>query len=74
MAGLPDSSFAGVMQRLQRAESRLDELERRVRKVWHAEPDKLEEGLIAFADGTDWDPASAGAGFVQYVGGAWVAL
>lgn len=33
-------------------------------------PDKLREGLLAFADGTNWNPG-AGAGLYEYRGGAW---
>lgn len=36
----------------------------------HAEPEKLFTGLIALADGTDWDPGS-GQGVYAYYSGAW---
>lgn len=36
----------------------------------HAEPERLFEGLIVLADGTDWDPGS-GVGVYAYIGGAW---
>ena len=46
-----------------------------VESIWipllHVEPDKKEEGLIAGADGTDWNPGS-GAGIYQWRSGAWV--
>lgn len=35
-----------------------------------AEPDKKPEGLVAYADGTTWNPGS-GAGAYQWRGGAW---
>jgi hypothetical protein len=35
------------------------------------EPEKVEEGLIVGADGTNWDPGS-GAGLYQWRSGAWV--
>jgi hypothetical protein len=37
------------------------------------EPKKLTEGLIRYADGTNWDPGS-GAGLYQYLSSAWVKL
>ena len=40
----------------------------------HAEPDRPREGMIAKADGTDWNPGSGGAGMYGYIGGAWVKL
>lgn len=37
------------------------------------EPAKPEDGLIAYADGTDWNPGS-GEGFYGYENGSWVKL
>lgn len=58
----------------------LDELERLGRTltdfpilqlaVLHVAPDKPREGMVACADGTNWNPGS-GAGFYGYHGGAW---
>lgn len=39
----------------------------------HAAPGKPREGMIVFADGTDWNPGG-GKGAYQYSGGAWVKL
>lgn len=36
----------------------------------HAVPDKLLTGMVALADGTDWNPG-AGAGVYAYYGAAW---
>lgn len=33
-------------------------------------PARLYNGLVAFADGTNWNPGS-GAGLYEYRGGAW---
>lgn len=33
-------------------------------------PDKLKEGMVANADGTNWNPGS-GAGLYEYIGGSW---
>lgn len=42
-------------------------------KVLHAEPERIEDGDAAVADGTDWNPG-AGAGAYLRVSGAWVKL
>jgi len=39
-------------------------------KELHAEPAKRFSGLIAFADGTDWNPGS-GQGIYAYYNGTW---
>lgn len=39
-------------------------------KQWNAEPDKLYDGLVAYADGSNWNPGS-GEGPYQYYGAAW---
>lgn len=41
--------------------------------VLRAEPLKPQDGQLAFADGTDWNPGG-GAGLYQYVSGAWAKL
>ena len=37
----------------------------------HTAPTKPQEGICAYADGTDWNPGS-GSGLYQYRAGAWV--
>ena len=70
-----DPQISSLNARVRDLENRVAELERRIRKVWHVEPERLEEGMIVFADGTDWDPSGSGdPGYVQYAGGAWLAL
>ena len=44
-----------------------------LRKLY-AEPTPLRDGLIAYADGTTWNPASGGQGVYYYNGSAWVKL
>lgn len=39
----------------------------------YAAPARPREGLIVFADGTEWDPGG-GKGAYQYLSGAWVKL
>lgn len=40
----------------------------------NAAPPKPRNGMIAYADGVDWNPAAAGEGFHGYENGAWVKL
>lgn len=39
----------------------------------HAAPLRPREGMIVYADGTDWNPGS-GAGVYNYSSGSWVKL
>ncbi len=39
-------------------------------KEWNEEPDKLYDGVIIFADGTNFDPGN-GRGFYGYYAAAW---
>ncbi len=41
-----------------------------VLKQWNAVPDKLYDGLVAYADGTNWNPGS-GEGYYGYYAAAW---
>lgn len=36
----------------------------------HVEPDKPDEGMLVYADGSDWNPGN-GTGLYQYRSGAW---
>lgn len=40
-------------------------------KTLHAAPDRIFDGMIVKADGTDWNPG-AGSGVYVYTGAAWV--
>lgn len=42
-------------------------------KEWNAEPDKLYNGLVAYADGTNWNPGN-GRGAYIYANGSWMFL
>ena len=42
-------------------------------KEWNVEPDKLYNGLVAYADGTNWDPGD-GRGLYLYNGNDWELL
>lgn len=37
----------------------------------HAAPPKPRDGVVAYADGTNWNPAAGGEGFYGYYAGAW---
>lgn len=39
-------------------------------KQWNVEPDKLYDGLVIYADGTNFDPGS-GEGYYGYYAAAW---
>lgn len=42
-------------------------------EVLHIEPERPQNGMLAYADGTDWNPG-AGAGLYERRGGAWAKL
>jgi hypothetical protein len=42
-------------------------------EVLHAAPQKVKEGMVRYADGTDWNPG-AGKGLYVYNGTAWTKL
>jgi hypothetical protein len=37
----------------------------------HAQPDRVVEGMVAFADGVHWNPGGGGKGFYGYYDGTW---
>lgn len=39
-------------------------------QVSHRPPEKLRDGMVVLADGTDWDPG-AGAGYYGFRNGTW---
>lgn len=43
---------------------------RQLYQPYHANPTDPQEGMVVWADGTNWDPGS-GAGLYEYRGGAW---
>jgi hypothetical protein len=42
-------------------------------RILHVEPLKITDGMVVFADGTDWNPGS-GQGLYERVAGIWVKL
>ncbi len=63
-----------LFQEMLRLSQSLSEPQKVIRlSASHAEPVRPREGMIALADGTDWNPGS-GAGYYGYYGSAWVKL
>jgi hypothetical protein len=59
-----------VWEKLQDLESLVNYLE--IEEV-HYEPEAAVEGMMVYADGTDWDPGS-GQGLYRWSGTAWVKI
>lgn len=66
-----DSQY--LLSELQRIANAMNALADGELSVVHVEPPKPFNGMIRYADGTDWDPGS-GEGFYGYENGAWVKL
>lgn len=52
----------GELEQVAREQTELNELE--LRPI-HAEPKKPREGMLVYADGTDWDPGSGRGVYVR---------
>ena len=59
--------FLDLMQQLNSGQEALQLLE------LHVEPDRPRDGMVVYADGTNWNPGS-GEGFYGRQNGAWVKL
>lgn len=68
----PCQSFDEVNAELQRIAALFRELPVQLLacSTWNAAPGRPYTGMIAFADGTNWNPG-AGAGYYGYHSGAW---
>ncbi|MHB0978399.1 MAG: phage baseplate protein [Minisyncoccota bacterium] len=73
----PVSSFTSfeevsrfLQAELQRISAGISQAESGYQEVFYVAPTKPREGMLAYADGTNWNPGS-GAGLYEYVGGAW---
>lgn len=58
---------------LDRLVQSVPELEEIILSPLHRAPDKPRDGMVVYADGTDWNPGS-GQGLYERRGGAWVKL
>lgn len=69
-------ALAWVLQELERASNVINNLADGKTITLHAPPDKLIDGMIRKADGTDWNPGGLGAGVYCYNGATstWVKL
>lgn len=72
-AGVPASVQRFLREELRRIEIQFASLDNLTLPALAAEPDKLENGMIVYADGSNWNPGS-GAGFYGREAGAWVKL
>lgn len=74
---LPPSQYdaAWLYQELNRLAAFVQEMEVPLVKITPSAvaPVKPREGMVANADGTNWNPGG-GAGLYQYLAGAWVKL
>lgn len=67
LRGFVEQEFQRISRELAIMES-MGQLE-----VLHVAPEKPRDGMIVYADGTNWNPG-AGDGFYGREGGAWVKL
>ena len=70
---LPASARAWLANELKRVSQAIDEVQAVNLFERNAEPDKLDDGLIAYADGTNWNPGK-GEGIYGYIAATWVSL
>lgn len=66
---VPDKAgfFAYVYRQLQNIAAAINNLANGTREIRYVEPEKKGEGMLVYADGTDWDPGG-GAGTYEYTG------
>lgn len=72
-SGIPRRVQQFLREELRRIEVQFTQLDNLNLPSLAAEPDKVENGLVVYADGTNWNPGS-GAGFYGREAGAWVKL
>lgn len=56
------------------AQSLLDDIIAVELRASHRVPSKPRVGMIAYADGTDWNPGGTGEGVYVYTSGGWAKL
>jgi len=69
----PEAFVGWLRQELEKIESAFVDFDFAQLKELHVEPVRPRDGMVVFADGTDWDPGS-GQGFYGYYNGAWESL
>ncbi len=68
----PKDAVKVVNDKVDMVVDRLRELLKQLTTPLYAAPAQAYEGMLAFADGTSWDPG-AGRGLYQYINGTWQA-
>ena len=69
-SGLQRDAQAYLAQEFRKLQNTLDVVEFQTFVERGSEPSKLADGMVAFADGSNWNPGK-GAGLYARVGGAW---
>ena len=59
-----------IMAELLQISRAITELSERIVPTVYAAPDKPRDGMLVYADGTNWDPGS-GEGFYAYYNSTW---
>lgn len=69
----PEDVLTFVQQELRRVSAAMQEMSTQqvVFAELHTAPEKPREGMVVYADGTDWNPGD-GKGIYAYTGGEWV--
>ncbi len=62
-----DAALAAELLQISRA---ISELSERMITKFYEEPEKLRDGMLVYADGTDWNPGS-GEGAYLYYNAVW---
>jgi hypothetical protein len=71
--GSVQDRVAFLTDEIRKVMTELDEYRVAFKSVTHVAPAKPREGMVRFADGTNWNPG-AGTGYYAYVSGAWAKL
>jgi hypothetical protein len=67
-----DDRFSAAMDYVYKELRRLEQEFYRIElPMLNEEPDKPRDGMIAFADGTSWNPTGGARGIYAYYSGAW---
>ncbi len=72
---VPDKAgfFAYVYRQFQNIAAAINNLANGTREIRYVEPEKKSEGMLVYADGTDWDPG-LGEGYYVYRSDGWYKL
>jgi hypothetical protein len=62
----PEPARLWMADELARIAAAFERAERVTLDIHHAEPEKYEDGVQVYADGTNWDPGSGEGVYVRY--------